>query len=433
MPDPESESLEALRRFMVAGIAGEPVMVEGKGATVTDEQGKTYIDLEAGPGVVSVGHCHPKVVRAVTSQAARLTQSPGRFLSRTGLELAKRISELTDGHLSRTFFANSGAEANDGAIKIALKHATMRGKQGFSILAFDHGFHGRLSLGLSLSGIGNRKLGFGPYASFPGVVHLPAPYIYRNGLRDYVQDLETALLTRVSGEAAILISEPIWCVAGVYAPPSDFWPRVAELCAKHRITLIFDEVFAGFGRTGKIFSHQHFGVQPDIMTFAKAIGGGVPLAGYIANEEIGDSLVPGDHFTTFGVNNQVGLAAGHAVLDILEEEALVHRSARSGERFLEGLLRLQRKHKAIGDVRGYGLMLGVELVKDRDTREPDPKLAKAVQSKMMEAGVLIAITGIYGCVLRITPPLVISEDQIDASLEALDEAFAAFIPQSSTK
>ena len=414
----------ALDRYMVANIAAEPVIVEGSGATVTDEDGRTYIDLEAGPGVVSVGHCHPRVVAAVREQVGRLTQSPGRFYSRLSWGLVKRLSELTDGHLSKAFIANSGAEANDGAIKVAIKHALESGKKGLGILAFDHGFHGRLSLGLSLSGYAARKSGFGPYASFPGIVHLPPPYRYRLGERDYLAEIESALRTRVAGEAAILISEPIWCVGGVYGPPADFWPRVAELCRKHGITLIFDEVFAGFGRTGKMFSYQHFDVQPEIMTFAKAVGGGLPLAGYIATEEVGSALEVGDHFTTFGANNQVGVAAGHAVLDILEEERLVERSAEAGRRFLDGLTRLKSKHLCIGDVRGYGLMLGVELVRDRASREPAAHLARQVQAALMDAGVLVSITGTYGCVLRITPPLVISDDQIDESIAAFDAAFS---------
>jgi 4-aminobutyrate aminotransferase-like enzyme len=279
-------------------------------------------------------------------------------------------------------------------------------------------------MGLSLSGLSGRKLGFGPYGTFPGVVHLPPPYLYRSGARDYFRELEDALKTRVAGEAAILISEPIWCVGGVFAPPADYWPRVAELCRRHRITLVFDEVFSGFGRTGKMFAHEHFGVAPDIMTFAKAIGGGLPLAGYIATEAVGSALVAGDHFTTFGINNQVGIAAGHAVLDVLRDENLPTRAAARGERFLAGLERLAAQHACIGDVRGYGLMLGVELVLDRDTREPAPALAREVQRLLLERGVLVSITGVYGCVLRITPPLVISEDQVDQALEAMASAFA---------
>ncbi len=415
-------TLEALKAYSVANTAVDPVIVSGSGAIVTDENGKSYIDLEAGPGVVSVGHCHPHVVAAIRDQAGRLMQSPGRFQSRLSLLLAQRLSDLTGGHLTRAFIANSGAEANDGAIKIALKHAVTSGKQGLSILAFDHGFHGRTSVGLSLSGLAARKRGFGPYASFPGIVHLPAPYLYRHGIKDYVAELELAFDTRVAGEAAILISEPIWCVGGVFAPPADFWPRVAEICTKRKITLIFDEVFGGFGRTGKMFSHEHFGVKPDIMTFAKAIGGGLPLAGYIATDSVGSALVAGDHFTTFGTNNQVGVAAAHAVLDVIRDEQLADRSAVAGGRFLEGLKRLQAKHTAIGDVRGYGLMIGLELVKDRDTRTPAPELTKAVQAAMLDAGVLVSITGVWGCVLRITPPLVISDDQIDSAINVIDSA-----------
>ena len=424
-----NEAAEDLNRYMVANTAVEPVIVQGRGATVTDERGTSYLDLEGGPGVVSTGHCHPKIVKAVQKQAGLLMQSPGRFYSRLSLDLARRLSDIFDGRLARTFFANSGAEANDGAIKLAMKHATLSGKLGYAILAFDHGFHGRLSLPLSLTGLGDRKKGFGPYASFPGIVHLPTPYSYRyRSMGDdptsaVVEALDMALRCRTPGDACALISEPVWAVGGVIVPPKDFWPRIAEVCRKHDIPIIFDEVFTGFGRTGRMFAHMHSGVEPDIVTFAKAIGGGIPMAGYIASEKIGTAIQKGEHFTTFGANNQLGAAAGHAVLDVLAEERLPERAEAAGERFLEGLRRLSAKHACIGEVRGLGLMLGIEVVGDASSREPAPALAKRVQALMLERGVLIAITGSYGCVLRITPPLVISNDEIDRALAALDESF----------
>jgi len=415
------------------GGMGQPVIVEGSASTVTDEAGRKYLDLEAGPGVLSVGHCHPTVVAAIQSQATKLMQGPGRYHSRLTSSLARKIAGVMGSRLKRVFFANSGAEANDGAIKIAFKHATRTGKQGYGVLAVEHGFHGRTSVGLSLTGNAARKKGFGPYASFPGVVHVPAPYCYRCPLgltyptckvkcADVVED---ALKTRVPGVAAAMIAEPIICVGGVLTPPPEYWPKVEATCRRNKITLIHDEVFSGWGRTGKMFAHEHWNVQPDVVTFAKAIGGGVPLGGFIATEELGTAFEEGDHFTTFGANNQIGIAAGHAVLDVIEREDLVKRSATMGATFIEGLRRLAAKHPCIGDVRGLGLMIGVEIVNDRASREPAPQLTKRVQQAMRERGVLVSITGVHGCVLRITPPLVITESQVGMALETLDSALGA--------
>ena len=415
------------------GGMGQPVIVEGSASTVTDEAGRKYLDLEAGPGVLSVGHCHPTVVAAIQSQATKLMQGPGRYHSRLTSSLARKIAGVMGSRLKRVFFANSGAEANDGAIKIAFKHATRTGKQGYGVLAVEHGFHGRTSVGLSLTGNAARKKGFGPYASFPGVVHVPAPYCYRCPLgltyptckvkcADVVED---ALKTRVPGVAAAMIAEPIICVGGVLTPPPEYWPKVEATCRRNKITLIHDEVFSGWGRTGKMFAHEHWNVQPDVVTFAKAIGGGVPLGGFIATEELGTAFEEGDHFTTFGANNQIGIAAGHAVLDVIQREDLVKRSAAMGGIFIEGLRRLAAKRPCIGDVRGLGLMIGVEIVNDRASREPAPQLTKRVQQAMRERGVLVSITGVHGCVLRITPPLVITDSQVGMALETLDSALGA--------
>jgi 4-aminobutyrate aminotransferase-like enzyme len=415
------------------GGMGRPVITEGSASTVIDEDGNAYLDLEAGPGVVSVGHCHPKVVAAIQSQATKLMQGPGRYHSRLTSALARKIASATGNRLKRVFFANSGAEANDGAIKIAFKHATRTGKQGYGVIALEHGFHGRTCVGLSLTGNASRKKGFGPYASFPGIVHVPAPYCYRCPLgltyptckvkcADVVED---AVKTRVPGTAAAMIAEPVICVGGVLTPPPEYWPKVEAICRRNNITLIHDEVFSGWGRTGRMFAHEHWNSKPDVVTFAKAIGGGLPLGGFMATEEVGTAFEEGDHFTTFGANNQVGVAAGHAVLDVIEHEQLPARAAEMGGIFLEGLRRLAAKRPNIGDVRGLGLMIGVEIVKDRGSREPAPQLTKQIQQAMRERGVLVSITGVHGCVLRITPPLVITATQVDSALKTLDAAFAA--------
>lgn len=428
-----SPSISELLAYMVPNTNSAPVIIRGRGAQVEDEDGRTYLDFEGGPGVVSVGHCHPRVIHAIREQAEKLLQSPGRFHSRLALDLGRRISLLTGEHLKRVFFANSGAEAADGAVKLAMKHATVTGKRGYGILAFEHSFHGRLSLPLSLTGNAGRKKGFGPYASFPGVVHIQPPYFYRCpfGSRTEAecgdrsaQALRDALKTRVPGEAAMMMAEPILGVGGVIVPPDNYWPQVEEICAENNITLVFDEVFTGFGRTGRIFGHQHWNVRPSIMTFAKAIGGGLPLGGYIATEPVAMALDDGDHFTTFGSNNQVGLAAGHAVLDIMADENLPERAERLGDRLMEGFRKLQSKHNFVGDVRGKGLMIGIEIVKDKHTKSPAPDLTKLLYNRLRDQGIIVGVTGVHGCVLRMTPPLVISDEQIDHALDIFSDVFA---------
>lgn len=428
-----SQSIEELASFLIPNSNSTPAITIGRGAEVEDEDGRRYIDLESGPGVASVGHCHPKVVEAVRAQAGKLMQSPGRYHSAIALTLAKRLGELLGAGLKKVFFANSGAEAADGSIKVSLKHATVSGKQGFGIIALEHGFHGRLSLALSLTGMAGRKKGFGPYASFPGVVHVPAPYCYRCPLglnpstcgvkcADVVEDV---LKTRVPGAAAVMIAEPILGVGGVIVPPDNYWPKVQAICERNKITLIHDEVFTGFGRTGKVFAFQHWGTKPDAVTFAKAIGGGIPLAGFATTDQVASALDPNDHFTTFGSNNQVGIAAAHAVLDVLEDEKLAQRAQIAGATFMNALDQLARKFDVIGDVRGRGLMIGVEIVRDQKSRTPAPELTKKLQNALRDAGVLVSVTGVHGCVIRITPPLVLSDKQIDASLAALERALTA--------
>jgi 4-aminobutyrate aminotransferase/(S)-3-amino-2-methylpropionate transaminase len=428
-----SSAVDELVEFLVPNSNTGPAIVKGRGAEVEDESGRRYIDLEAGPGVLSVGHCHPKVVDAVRDQAGRLMQSPGHYHSNLALTLAQRISNAIGSDDRKVFFANSGAEANDGAIKISLKHAIATGKQGWGILAFEHGFHGRLSLPLSLTGMAARKKGFGPYATFPGVVHVPAPYCYRCpfgeknsqscGLK-CADAIEDAMKTKVPGEAAIMIAEPILGVGGIIVPPDGYWAKVQDICARYKITLIQDEIFTGFGRTGKAFAHQHWNVKADVVTFAKAIGGGLPLGGFAATHAISAPFDTGDHFTTFGSNNQVGLAAGHAVLDVLESEKLSDRAAKAGARFMVGLEDLKVRYESIGDVRGKGLMIGVELVTDRNAKTPAAALTKSVQNTMRDEGVLVSTTGVHNCVMRITPPLVLSDVQIDKSLEVFESALA---------
>jgi 4-aminobutyrate aminotransferase-like enzyme len=427
---PTDELLEYMIRLPKIG----PVIVRGSGAEVEDEQGNRYLDFDGGPGVLSVGHCNPRVVAAVQKQAATLMQAPSRFHSRLAADLARRISGLTGGQLKKVYFSNSGAEANDSATKLAIKYAATKGKSNFGILSFEHGFHGRTCLPLAIGGIPANKKGFGPYGVFPGVVNVTPPYFYRcpYGSRTleecgdrHVQLLRDAIKFRAPGEFVMMIGETILGVSGVLVPPDNYWPRVAEICAENGIALVMDEVFVGFGRTGKMFAHQHWGIKPSIVTFAKAIGGGLPLGGFIATEEIGNAFSNTDHNTTFGCNNQVGLAAGHAVLDVIEDERLCERAAVNGERVLEYFRQLHSKYGFVGDVRGKGMVLAIEVVKDKASKTPVPAVAKELQSQLSANGVMVGVSGVHGNVLRMSPPLTMTDDQIGDSLERFGRAFAA--------
>lgn len=418
------------RAMLIPPFPPGPVIVGGKAARVTDDQGKVYIDLEGGPGVSSVGHCHPRVVSAIQQQATKLIHSPCRYINHLGISLAARISAMVGGGLNRAFFTNSGAEANDGAVKLTMKHATRSGKQGYGIIALEHSFHGRSALPLALTGAAGKKKGFGTYGTFPGIVHVSAPYCYRCPYKLEPKScaeacagaVEDALLTKVPGEAAIMIAEPILAVGGVITASKGYWKKVTDICRRNKITLIFDEVFTGFARTGKPFGHDHYEVKPQVMTFAKTIGGGVPMGGFIATEDVGAAFEKDDHFTTYGINNQIGLAAAHAVLDIIEDEHLCAAAAKKGELMLNGLRALAEKHQCVGDVRGAGLMIGVELVLDKEKKTPAPQLAQKLQQEMRSRNILVSITGAYGCVMRVTPPLVISEAEIGEVLDKFDAA-----------
>ena len=420
-----------LNKYLVVNQNIEPVIVSGSGAEVVDRNDKTFIDLEGGPGVATVGHCHPRVVSAIKQQAEKLLQIPGRYHSVLTLDLAKRLAALTGERLRRTFFANSGAEANEGAIKCGLKHAVNTRKQGYGILAFDHGFHGRLSLTSALTGMSKQKKGMASFATFPGIAHVPAPYCYRCPLgltfpscnlkcADLVQD---AIKTRMPGDAAIMIAEPILGVGGVIIPPEGYWKKVEDICRSYKVTLIHDEVFVGFGRTGKWFAHEWYGTKPDMMTFAKTIGGGVPLGGFMATEELGTAFEPSDHFTTFGAKNQIGIAAAHAVLDVLEKENLLERALSAGRKFMDRFWLAAKRYPILGDVRGKGLMIGLEIVDPKDGT-PLATTAKSLERRIVKHGALISTTGVNGNILRVTPPLVITDEQIDRACDAIEGSLA---------
>lgn len=433
MEEMEKDLLETAKEYLIPVPSDPPFIMRGEGVMVEDVNGKKYLDFVAGPGVLPLGHCHPEIVEVARKQFAILTQCPGNLLNIQTLSLAKKLAQIAPGDLKMSFFCNSGAEAVDVAVKLAKKHAARQGKTGSGIVALEHSFHGRLALSLSLTGMTGRKKGLSAYASFPGVHHIMGPYCYRCPLSYPACDLycaqclENFFVTQIPADGiAAFICEPLLGVGGVIVPPKEYLLRIKEICKKHSILLIFDEIFTGFGRTGKMFASEHSGVVPDIKAIGKAVGGGLPLAAIIATEALGKAFEPGDHYTTFGSNNVMGLTTGLKGIEILEREKLVDNAAKVGEYFLLELKKLQEENECIGDVRGKGLFIGIEIVADRKSKKPDADLTKKIKNGLQERGILTSITGNYSCVLRMTPPLTINKFHVDQFIQALRETLKGF-------
>lgn len=401
---------------------------DAKGMTITDTTGKKYLDLFGGIAVNNVGHCHPKVVAAIREQAGRFMHTSNYYHNDVLPALARRIAEVSPRGLHRSFFANSGTEAIDGSVKLAKKFAYVSGKNGMGVVSLQGSFHGRLSLTLSLTGQKKYKSKLGSYASFPGIFYAPVPYHYRYGGDESpddfglacVEDLREIIDEYSEGDISAVIIEPILGEGGIIVPPDTYLPKVQQTCKSRQIPLIIDEVQTGIGRTGEMFASQIWNIRPDIMAFAKAIGGGLPMGGFIATDEVASSFEEGDHNSTFG-GNPVCCAAALAVLDVMEEEGLVNRSKRMGDYALRRLGELAERSDLIGEVRGRGLMIGVELVKDRKKTPAEAAAVKAKDS-LRRQGFLIGVGGLYHNVLRLEPPLIITENEIDASVDALDSA-----------
>jgi len=331
-------------------------------------------------------------------------------------DLAERLAAVTPGRLQKTFFANSGAEGIEAAMRMA---KAFTGRHEF--IALERSFHGRSVGTLSLTGNMSRKSRGGPYLS--GIAFAPTPYPYRSRFagdpeeigRQAAAALEDVIRFHTSGDVAAFIAEPVMGEGGIIVPPRSYLPQVKEILDRHGILLIADEVQCGFGRTGRLFAVEHFGVEPDILVSAKGIADGFPLSATIARPEVADSFRPGEHLSTFG-GNPVSCAAAIANLDAMLAEDLPGRSARLGEQALARLREESSDMACVGEARGLGLMIGVELVKDRVSKEPDPGLAKAVRAYCRDHGVLIGVGGVDGNVLRLQPPLVIAEGDLDEAL-----------------
>jgi 4-aminobutyrate aminotransferase len=411
----------------------ELVVTRARGTKIWDVNGRRYTDLFSGISVANVGHSHPEVVRAVRKQAGRYMHVSNSYHNDVEPILAQRLVQLSPGRLAKVFFANSGAEAVEGAIKIAKKRATVRGSSGAVVVAYQGSFHGRLGLSLTLTGQHKYKARLGNFANYPGVVHLPPPYHYRygDGLSPHdfgktsAERVAETMDTYLPGDVAALIIEPIFGEGGIIVPPDNYLPAVQKICKDRGVAFVVDEVQTGIGRTGKMFASEHWGLAPDIMTLAKGVGGGLPLAAILATGETASALEPGDHFSTFG-GNPVCCAAGLAALDVVKKERLVQNSAARGRQLMKGLLEIQEKNPLVGEVRGRGLMVGVEMVRD-PAKSPAQKEAAAVKAEMLRRGYLIGVGGIHRNVLRLQPPLVISSEEIDASIAAVEKSLSTVL------
>lgn len=401
-----------------------PQLVRGAGQFVWDSDGRKYLDFFAGVSVVNCGHCHPEIVAALCEQAQTLQHTTTVYLTQPMLDLAERLARLTPGNLKRSFFCSSGTEANETAVLLA-KLATGKSE----LLSLRNGLHGRTQLAMSLTGMAFWRTDPTPVS---GVSFVPAAYCYRCVLgRTYpscdmacAREVENVVRTSTSGQVAALIAEPIQGNGGIITPPPEYFPRVREILDRLGILFIVDEVQTGFGRTGKWFGIEHWGVTPDLMTMAKALANGQPVGAVIATDAVAR------HYTRPGAStlggNPVTATTALTTLDVLERNDLPGNAARLGPYLREKLEAIAARHQTTGDVRGIGLMQGVELVKDKEApaREPAPEVADLILERLKDRGVLIGKTGLARNVLAFQPPLIITRDDVDHLAGALDEVLA---------
>lgn len=401
----------------------EPLpLARGKGQFVYDVDGRQYLDFYAGILTVSVGHCNEVVSEKVCRQVNTFQHASSLYVHPPTVELAEKMAAIAPGKLKKSFFTNSGTEANETAIVLA------RAYTGHDeIIALRHSYSGRSVLAMSLTGQGPWKLA----APLPGVVHAHNAYCYRCpfGLTypscevACARDMEELIQTSTSRRIAAFIAEPIQGAGGFIVPPREYFEITTEIVRKYGGLFISDEVQTGFGRTGKyMFGIQHWGVEPDIMTCAKGMANGLPIGATVAREDVAEGL-QGLTISTFGGNPVVATAA-KAVIDFIESENLIDNAEKVGTYFRDQLNALFEKHPVIGEVRGMGLMQALELVRDRKTKEPGARELAELMEKTREKGLLIGKGGLYGNVVRLAPPLTISCRDVDDAIRILDEALS---------
>jgi 4-aminobutyrate aminotransferase len=388
-----------------------------------DADGNKYLDFFGGIVTISVGHANPRVTSKIKAQVDKLQHASTLFPNEQIVALAEKIASVTPGEISKSYFTNSGTEANETAIQLARVHTG-----NYEVVALRHGYSGRSQLAQALTGQNTWR------KSLPGswgVVHAMNPYCYRCPLGqspdscgvECAKDVEAVIQTTTSGQIAAFIAEPIQGLGGFITPPKEYFKIVFNIVKNYGGLFIADEVQTGWGRTGKKwFGIEHWEVTPDIITAAKGMGNGVPIGGTFTRPEIAESF-KGLQISTFG-GNPVTCAAAHAVIEIIEEDRLMDNAETVGRHFRQGLDGLKEKFPLIGDVRGMGLMMGVELVKDRKTKEPATQETNLVLEEARRQGLLIGKGGLWGNVIRMSPPLNINKADVDEAIRLLDASFA---------
>jgi 4-aminobutyrate aminotransferase len=397
----------------------------GRGAEIWDVEGKHYFDWTSGVLVTNVGHAHPRLAEAISDQAGRLLNTFD-FPTPQRLTLAQKIVEAMPPHLDKVIFMTTGAEAMDASLRIARRYT-----QKFEIVAFWGGFHGRSYGPMSVTGLAKIKRHFGPMV--PGTILAPYPYCYRCPFEKVYPECDIFCLTfldrvveaETSGYLAGVIVEPYQGTSGFVFPPPGYMKKLEEWARRRGLVFILDEVQSSYGRTGKMWALEHENLKPDVLCLGKGIGSGAPIAAVVSTTEIFACLSTGEMSSTMG-GNPLSCAGALAVLEIMAEEKLVEKAATNGEYLKNQLLRLMKKFSFIGDVRGMGLVYGIEFVKDRTTKEPAPDLTREIVLKCVANGLMCGKLGIHGNVMRVAPPLVITQEQIDKSVAILERVFSTF-------
>ena len=431
LPGPKSKALiDRKNKCTSKGISsGTPLFIEkASGALMTDVDGNEFIDFYGGIGVLNAGHCPRPVVDAIKEQAEKLIHTCFMASMYEGwVELAEKLVQITPikGDLKVTY-VNSGAEAVENAIKIARTYTKRTG-----VISFEMAFHGRTNLTMGLtSKVKPYKHGFGPFS--PEIYKLPSAYCYRCYYHSTypscgmhcLEQFERFFAAEVDAEnIAAMIIEPVQGEGGFIVPPKEFFPGLKTIAEKHGIVLIADEIQTGFGRTGKMFAVENYGVEPDLMTMAKSIAAGMPLSAVVGKAEIMDAPGPGTLGGTYA-GNPLACAAGLATVNYIEQEQLPARAEKIGASVVARLKGMQEKYSLIGDIRSLGAMVGIELVKDRETKEPAKEETAQITQECLSQGLIIIAAGVYGNVIRMLMPLVITDEQLERALNILDGAFA---------
>jgi 4-aminobutyrate aminotransferase/(S)-3-amino-2-methylpropionate transaminase len=412
-----NEALQQLRTQVIsAGVSSiTPVHVESaKGAIVRDVEGREYIDFGGGIGVMNIGHCHPKVVAAIKAQAEKFHHTCFMVSPyEVAIKLAEKLCAVTPGRFpKKAAFVNSGAEAVENVVKIA-RYYTKRP----AVIVFENAYHGRTLLTMTMtSKVKPYKFGFGPFA----------PEVYRMPFGDVVgpEKLKDVFLKHVNPEAvACIVAEPVQGEGGFITPPPGYFQELVKICRENGILFVADEIQSGMGRTGTMFAIEHWGVEPDLITVAKSLGAGMPIAAVVGRQEIMDSVHPWGLGGTYG-GNPVASAAALAVLEVFEEEDMLGKSKALGKKLRDRFEAWQKRFKLIGEVRGLGAMLGLALVKGAAC-EPAPDEAKKLAAFCLERGLIILVCGTYSNVVRVLVPFVITDEQLEKGLSILEQGLEA--------